>query len=406
MAFCTGCSLLCDDIVVELDGDKIGKTMNLCRKGHAHYNSLGSERLTPSAGGSVVGIEDAVMAAAELLAGAERPLLFGWESSTLEAQRAGLDLAKKLGSAIDGPSSYSQGPIAEKILAGEIPTCTLDDVRNFADVSIYWGDDPSSSHPRHMSRFSYFPRGEKRQRGYEEDREAIVIDVRKSPTAQIAGDGFFKIPQGSDGAFIEAIVTALGGKIPKVEDKKRMLNLGTKLRKAKFGAIFTGLGLVHSLRGDLSGFTDLVGKLNDITRFSVIPSLGDYNTRGFNQTLFEETGHVNAVSFEDGVSCGPQFSVARFLDSCDAVMVVGSDPAAVLPASLAKRLAKVPMVAVGSHRTITSGLARISVPTALAGIEAGGAALRTDGVKVEFDPLIGSAHLSDVDVIRRIMEAV
>ena len=406
MGLCTGCSLLCDDIVVELDGDKIGKTMNLCRKGHAHYNSLGSERLTPSVGGSQVGIEDAARAAGELLAGAENPLLFGWEGSTLEAQRAGVDLAKKLGSAIDGPSSYSQGMIAEKILAGEIPTCTFDDVRNFADVSIYWGDDPSSSHPRHMSRFSYFPRGEKRQKGYEEDREAIVIDVRKSPTAQIAADGFFKISPGGDGAFIEALAAALAGKIPKVDDKKRMLNLATKLRKAKFGAIFTGLGLAHSLRGDLSGFTALVGKLNELAQFSVIPSLGDYNTRGFNQTLFDEMGHVDAVSFKDGVSHGRKFGITRFLDSCDAVMVVGSDPAAVLPAALARKLAKVPMVAVGSHRTITSGLARVSVPTAVAGLEAGGAGLRTDGVKVEFDRLVGSVHLSDADVIRRIMEEV
>ncbi|MDF0591332.1 formylmethanofuran dehydrogenase subunit B [Candidatus Methanocrinis natronophilus] len=406
MAFCTGCSLLCDDIVVDLDGGKIGKTMNLCRKGHAHYSSISSGRLTPSVDGSEVGVEDAMMAAAEVLAGADNPLLFGWGGSTLEAQRAGVDLAKKLGGAIDDPSSYSQGLITEKIIAGDLPTCTLDDVRNFADVSIYWGDDPSSSHPRHMSRFSYFPRGEKRQRGYEEDREAIVIDVRKSPTAQIAADGFFKITPGGDGAFIEALVASLAGKIPKVEDKKRMLNLGTKLRKAKFGAIFTGQGLAHSLRGDLSGFVSLVGKLSEITRFSVIPTLGDYNTRGFNQTLFDETGHVNSVTFKDGVRHGQEFSIARLLDSCDAVMVVGSDPAAALPAAIAKKLAKAVTVAIGSHRNMTTDFAKVSVPMAVAGIEAGGSCLRTDGVRVEFDGLVGSDHLSDVDIIKRIMEAV
>jgi formylmethanofuran dehydrogenase subunit B len=42
----------------------------------------------------------------------------------------------------------------------------------------------------------------------------------------------------------------------------------------------------------------------------------------------------------------------------------------------------------------------------VAGLEAGGAGLRTDGVKVEFDRLVGSVHLSDADVIRRIMEEV
>ncbi len=406
MAFCTGCSLLCDDIEVDFQGGKIKKTMNLCRKGHAHYDSLGVDRLAPAVDGSSVGIDEAVSAAAEVLAGAENVLLFGWGNSTLAAQGAGVKLAKKLGCVIDDPSSYSQGLITEKILAGDFPTCTFDDVRNFADVSIYWGDDPSSSHPRHMSRFSYFPRGEKRQRGYEEDREAIVIDVRKSPTAQIAADGFFKILPGGDGEFMEALMATLGGKIPKVEDKKKMLNLGTKLRKAKFGVIFTGPGLAHSLGGDLAGFASLVGRLNELTRFSVIPSLSDYNSRGFNQTLFDKTGHVNGVSFKNGVDHGPEFGIAKYLDACDAVMVVGSDPAAVLPGTLAKKLAKVPMVAVNSFKNLTTDIAKVTVPTAVAGLEVGGSALRADGLRVEFDAFVESDYLPDVEVVERMMEAV
>ncbi len=406
MAFCTGCSLLCDDIEVDFEGGKINKTLNLCRKGRGHYDSLCVDRLAPAADGTEVGIDDAVSKAAEVLKGAEKLLLFGWGNSTLAAQKVGVELAKKLGCVIDDPSSYSQGLITEKILAGELPTCTFDDVRNFADVSIFWGDDPSSSHPRHLSRFSYFPRGEKRQRGYEEDREAIVIDVRKSPTADIAADGFFKIPPGGDADFMEALMATLGGKIPKVEDKKKMLNLGTKLRKAKFGVIFTGLGLAHSMGGDLDAFLSLVGKLNELSRFSVIPTLGDYNSRGFNQTLFDETGHVNSISFGDGVDHGPEFGIAKYLDVCDAVMVVGSDPAAVLPASLARKLSKVPMVAVNSHRTLTTDAAKVKIPIAVAGLEVGGSALRTDGVKVDFDAVVKSDYLADVDVVERIMEAV
>ncbi|MCR3883621.1 MAG: formylmethanofuran dehydrogenase subunit B, partial [Methanothrix sp.] len=132
--------MLCDDIVVDhLDG-VVKKTMNLCRKGRAHYDSLTVERLRPAVGGGEVPLEEAVGSAAELLAGAENLLIFGLGSSSLEAQRAGVELAKKLGSAIDDPSSYSQGAIMEKILAGEVPSCTLDDVRNYADVSIFWGD--------------------------------------------------------------------------------------------------------------------------------------------------------------------------------------------------------------------------------------------------------------------------
>ena len=112
------------------------------------------------------------------------PLLYGWSNSTLEAQAVGIDLAKKIGATIDDTSSsFCQGILMERILTGKIPTCTLDDVRNFADTSIFWGADPSNSHPRHLSRFSYYPRGEKRQKSYEEERTCVVVDVRKSPTA-------------------------------------------------------------------------------------------------------------------------------------------------------------------------------------------------------------------------------
>ena len=85
---------------------------------------------------------------------------------------------------MDDTSSFCQGILMERILTGKIPTCTLDDVRNFADTSVFWGSDPSNSHPRHLSRFSYYPRGEKRQKSYEEERTCIVVDVRKSATAQ------------------------------------------------------------------------------------------------------------------------------------------------------------------------------------------------------------------------------
>ncbi len=402
MAFCTGCSLLCDDIEADFDGMQVKRTLNLCRKGRAHYDSLAVDRLTPTAGGSEVRVEEAVSAAGELLAGADRPLLLGFGRSTLEAQRLGIELAKTLGAAIGDPTSR-QGLITEGILKGELPTCTFDDVRNYADVSIYWGDDPSSSHPRHLSRFSYFPRGEKRQRGYEEDREAIVIDVRRSPTATIAADGFFQVPPGGDAAFAEALTAALGGKIPKVEDKKKMLNLATKLRKAKFGAIFTGPGLADA-QGDLGWFFSLVARLKELTRFSVIPSLPEYNARGLHQALFDAAGSSGPVTFGDeGGSC---LGLPGLLEGCDAVLVVGSDPLAGLPAPLARRLAKVPMAAVGTHRNLTTDAAGVTIPTAMAGLEVGGAALRADGVRVDFDSAVESDRSADLQILEMLMEAV
>jgi formylmethanofuran dehydrogenase subunit B len=89
----------------------------------------------------------------------------------------------------------------ERILTGRLPTCTLDDVRNFADTSIFWGADPSNSHPRLLSRFAYYPRGEKRQKSYEEERTCIVVDVRKSATTKLCSN-YFKVLPGGDADLI------------------------------------------------------------------------------------------------------------------------------------------------------------------------------------------------------------
>ncbi|HQF17460.1 MAG: hypothetical protein A4E45_00609 [Methanosaeta sp. PtaB.Bin039] len=407
MAVCTGCSLLCDDIEVTLESGRIARTKNLCRKGLGRFRSLYSERASPRADGSEVDVGDAISRAAEILSGAKRPLLFGWSNSTLEAQQAGIALARKLGGVIDDTSSFCQGPLMELVIRGQMPTGTLDDVRNFGDTLIYWGSDPTSSHPRHMSRFSYFPRGEKLQKGFEEDRTAFAVDVRESPTAKIVADGYFQIPPGGDAEFIEAILSVLDGKMPKVQDKKRMISFVTTLKKAKMGFIFPGLGLVYSLKDRLDLFSQLVARLNEGVPFRVIPMVGHYNMRGFNQTLFEQTGGINQVSFADGEARrGQENGIISALDSCDAALVVGSDPVSSLPAAFARKLAKIPVVVMDPHRNLTADLARVVIPTALSGLEAGGAALRMDGVRVELAPVVEGASPSDAEVLARIREVV
>jgi len=128
--------------------------------------------------------------------------------------------------------------------------------------------------------------------------------------------------------------------------------------------------------------------------------------RGFNQTLLEETGHINRVSFKDGVEHGPQFAVTEAVNDCDALMVIGSDLISALPAAISKKLARIPAVAIDPHRNLTTDMARVTIPSAISGLEAGGSALRMDGVKIEFEPVIESDYRSDVEILSRIMEAV
>lgn len=407
---CTGCALLCDDIEIEVTDNKLSKVNNACLKGVARLKEC-DEPAECKIDGSNVSIDEAIKEAASILKNASNPLIFGMGNSTTGAQKKAIELAKRTNAYIDDTSSFCQGPVIEAIFGDRIRTCTLDEVKDYADVIIYWGADPSNSHPRHLSKYTYFPRGKERQRGWEEDRTAICIDVRKSDTAIICGDKFYQIPPQADEELVDALISALSGKVPKVSfgmGPKKILELANLLKKAKFGVICVGLGLIYSLP-DVEPLVRLLGKLNEVSNFHLIPMVGQYNMRGFDHNLHEETGYINRLRFlESGVEHGPQCSVVELLrtKSVDAALVIGSDPMSSLPGSIAKELTDIPVVTIDPCMTMTSGKAKVSIASATSGAECGGTAIRMDGVEVDIKPMIATDRLSDEEILSRIMEAL
>ena len=329
-------------------------------------------------------------------------MLFGLDNSTCEAQVKGIQFARKINAIMDDTSSFCQGLLIEKILHKKLRTCSLEDIRNKADVLIFWGSDAQVSHPRHLSRFSYFPRGESRQRGYEEDRIAIAIDVRESSTAKICKGHFYRIPPKGDREFILALIEALSGKVP-AYDTKKMLELAGILKKAEFGAIFVGIGLTYSIKDDFDILTALSDKLPN---FNIMPMVGHYNMRGFNEVLFKETGFVNKVKFDGKVVHDFKYSIMESLNkkSIDAIVVVGSDPVSSLPGTVLAHLASIPVICIDPCVTMTSKIATVTIPCAASGLESGGTAVRMDGKSIGLSKIIQGDHLTDEDILGRLME--
>jgi len=407
---CTGCGMLCDDIEVESEKNIVNKVYTACRVGVAHMKE-GRESAAFRIDNKPVDEATAISEAAAILKNAKNPLIFGLGTSTNETQKLAIELARKTSATLDDTSSFCLGRVVEALLNNKFKVCTLDDVRNKADVTIFWGADPSDSHPRHLSKHSYFPRGLEKQRGWEEERTAIAIDVRKSHTAKICGNHFFQIPPGGDAEFIDALIAGLSGKLPKTSynfPPKRILELANILKGAKFGVVFVGLGLIYSLE-NLEPLIRLMDALNEKANFHLIPMVGHYNMRGFNENLFEETGYVNSVKFEAGtVKHGPEYSIVESLKAktVDAALIIGSDPLSSLPRSIAKNLLEIPVISLDPCETLTSRSAKVYINTAISGVESGGSATRMDGVKVNFKPVVETNRLSDEVVLKKIMEAL
>jgi formylmethanofuran dehydrogenase subunit B len=162
---------------------------------------------------------------------------------------------------------------------------------------IFWGSNPVHAHPRHLSRYSNFVRGYFRTDG-RNDRFIVVVDPRNTHTAQIA-DLY--------------IVKEVAG-VP-IEKMKELVNI---LKSCKFGVIFFGMGLTHSLAHHRNVDTAicLVRELNDYTKFLLTPMRGHYNVAGANQVFTWNTGYAYSIDFSRGY---PRYNPGEF-SSVDLLM--------------------------------------------------------------------------------------
>uniref|UniRef100_A0A7C3UJM7 Formylmethanofuran dehydrogenase subunit B n=1 Tax=Geoglobus ahangari TaxID=113653 RepID=A0A7C3UJM7_9EURY len=404
MFTCPGCSCLCDDIVVGTENGKIS-IKNACRRGAGIFLNYNTSRTKPKVNGKETDFDKALEKAQELIQESKNLAIYGLDTITLEAQKIAIKLAEKKEAFIDDNSSFCLGDFVEMILRGELPTATFDDVRDYAYVIVYWGVDPYHSLSRHLSRFSYYPRGKKRQRGYEEDRFLVVIDVRKTHTAMLCKKNakFFEVQD--DIELINAFNQVLDGKVPSIftRDIPRVIK---EMEKSDFNVIFGGLGLKYGLKGNYDLFKEFMRKFNTKTNVYFIPAGCHPNMRGFNELMFEKTGNVNKYSFRDGKS-SEDFAFYNLLknDSIDTALIIGTDPLNSLPFEYAKKLAKINTIVVDPRMSFTSKIASVVLPSAISGVEAGGTMVRSDGVKVELKPVF-EREINDEFILKRLLEVV
>ncbi|MEX2707358.1 MAG: formylmethanofuran dehydrogenase subunit B [Candidatus Freyrarchaeum guaymaensis] len=394
---CPGCGLLCDDIEVKVENGKIVSTLHTCARGEWILLNANSEfRLTSPLvkknGQHVkVSFDEALDYAAEILSSAERPLLWGWSSTSVEAQRVGIRLAQLLGGVIDSTSSICHG---SSILAGReagFRTATLGEIKNRADLIIYWGSDPSHSHPRHLSRYTTIPRGIYTQMGYEQ-KQLVVIDVRKTRTGKVANQ-VLEIEPNKDYELISAMRMILKGENVKEKEVagipvKTLNQLIQTWKTQQFGVIFVGLGLSMS-RGkyrNIEALYKLVQELNEYTRFVAIPMAGHFNMVGFNQVATWLAGQPFGLDLSKGsIYSNPGETTGAEIimrDEFDAMLVVASDPISTMPLPIARKIAKKPLVVIDCLENPTVKNADVVFPAAITGVEAEGTAYRLDSVPI------------------------
>src|SRR4029077_4698410 len=141
-ATCTFCGCVCDDMELTVEDHKITKAKNACVLGKAwFFNHHVEDRPVVIIEGKPATLEEGIERAAQILAQARYPIVYGLSDTTCEAQRMAVAIADRIGGCIDTTTSVCHGPSGMAFQGvGEV-TCSLGEVKNRADLVIFWGSN-------------------------------------------------------------------------------------------------------------------------------------------------------------------------------------------------------------------------------------------------------------------------
>jgi formylmethanofuran dehydrogenase subunit B len=407
---CTVCGCVCDDLRITVEKGTITKAEGACHLAEPWY--LGQEQAHPAVAqidGQPATLEAALFRAADILRAASSPLIYGLSRSSTDGQRAAVSLAESLGATIDTTASLCHAPsIMAMQEVGEV-SCTLGEVKNRADLVIYWGANPVESHPRHFERYSLLPLG-RFIPGGRAGRTLVVADVKPTATTEEA-DLFLQVEPGRDFEALTTLRTLLQGGI--VESSAStgapllvLKELAHRMKSCRYGIVFFGLGLSMTGLGqhNVGALLLLIRDLNNFTRFCARRLRYPGDVTGADTVLAWQTGYPFSVNFFRGYPrFNPgEFSAQEMLErgEADACLFVGSEGVGRFSKSAVDRLRRISTIAL-DYPTVESFIPpTVRFTTAVYGVHQPGTAFRMDGIPIPLRAFLPTDYPSDCDVLK------
>jgi formylmethanofuran dehydrogenase subunit B len=421
---CSGCSLLCDDIIIRSDGLFIDEVIGACMKGKERFenviakNRILNPLIKKNGNFQKVSVEEAIEKAKEIINNSSNPLLYGFSTVSCEAQLKGIELAKAINGFIDSNSIICQGRVLNIAKETGITLTSISEIINKADLLILWGANVAESIPRLLNK-ALFSRGKFRMTG-REIKTLIVIDPVKTASFGVMGvrDVALQIELGKDIDLIRVLKeecckadsipdSGVGG-IDR-DDLKRLL---LHLTGAENGVIFIGQGILRTQANEnnikeLLELVQLINVKQQKGRVSVIMLGGHYNMAGFEHVALSIFGKNHSLQFANNQLVDTSETIISKIDKedFDCSIIVGTDPISHFPSKLSKKLLKKPIILIDNKQSATFHVADVIIPSAITGVECGGLAYRIDHVPIELKKVLNppSNVYTDKEILNKIM---
>ncbi|WP_437203813.1 formylmethanofuran dehydrogenase subunit B [Planctomicrobium sp. SH664] len=397
---CPACSCLCDDLVVRVEGHDVLPVRNACSTFGSWVKKISQSRAPLAAvDGVECDLSTAISTAVPLLQQSHSPLLYGFGRSTVGDTRNALELAERLRGTIDTTASVGHG---RGVLAfqqvGE-STCTLGEVRQRADLILFWNADPVASHPRFFERFIDTPPGEFLPGG-RTDRFVIVINAEETATDSRA-DLVLRTQPGRELDVVWALRQLLRDPQAPLPDScglesAQLSGLLERLQNCRYGVVFHGLNQINSPAEQLTieGLSRLVMELNAVTRCCLRSLGGGRHTA--DQVLTWQTGFPFAINLGAGYPryapdefSGPKMLARGEVDCC---VLIGTESLTRFPAEALDQLDRIPTLVLSNPDEPLPFTPTIRITTAVNGLFAAGTAYRLDDVPLTLRQLVDSPY--------------
>jgi len=422
---CSGCSLLCDDIMVKSDGIYIDEVFGACLKGKEKFDQIASQHriLSPmirkNENLQKASWDDAIQRVIDLIKKSKKPLIYGLSNSSCEAQLKGIELAKLINGFIDSNASICQGKVLDNAINTGITLTTITEIINKADLIILWGSNAAESIPRLLNKV-LFSRGKFRMTG-REIKTLIIIDPVKTASFNTMGvrDVALRIAPGKDLELIKVLkeeccaldsIPSEGAAGLDKDDMKRLLQ---HLSGAEYGVIFVGQGILtpqknSNLINELLELVQMINIKQERGRITLTMMGGHFNMTGFDHVALSMYGKRGALQFRDNQISDIDDTIIKKIEreDFDCSIFIGTDPISHFPMSLSSKLAKKPIILIDNRDSATLQLSSIVLPTAITGIECSGLAYRLDHIPIELKKIINPPNKipTDEEILNQIIQ--
>ena len=424
---CSGCSLLCDDIIIRTDGIFIDEVIGACLKGKERFDQVTAKNriLKPMIrkNGELIKVswEEALDKALNIINNSSKPLLYGFSNVSCEAQLKGIELARKINGFIDSNASICQGKVLNESITTGLTLSTITEVINKADLIILWGANPAESIPRLLNK-TLFSRGKFRMTG-REIKTLVIIDPVKTASFRVMGvrDLALQIETDKDIDLINTLKEecCIADSTPTEGvagiDKDDLKRLVLHLTEAEYGVVFIGQGVLKRQLDSnvIKEFLELLEMANSKQRKGRITAIllgGHFNMNGFDHVALASTGKNRGIEFSNGNLIKSEKNIVSKIQSkdFDCSIIVATDAISHLPFNLSSNLAHKPLILIDNRKSSTFNVADVVLPTAITGIESEGLAFRLDHIPIQLKKIINppSNIPSDENLLTNLIEKI